>query len=126
MMNSNKTEKTKNSDPSHQSYRKRMERNLSNLEVKRKKEELVASLFSRLIIRPFGPVKGSNTKVIFPMKTVKTIELTEEEDLDPTVEEKEIKDEVMKKAEESTEIKEDVIAAKKTEQEFVLDDESEK
>ena len=63
-----------------------MERKLNDLEVKRKKEELVASHFSRLIIRPFGPVNGSNTKVIFPMKAVKTVELTEKEDLDPAVE----------------------------------------
>ena len=101
MMNSKKIEKTKNSDPSHQSSRKRMERNLNDLEVKRKKEELFSSLFSRLIIRPFSsikPVKGSNTKVLFPMKAVKTIE--------------EIKDEVVKKAEESTVIKEEVTVTK--------------
>ena len=115
MLNSKKIKKTNNSDPRHQSSRKKMEKKLSDLEVKRKKEELVASLFSRLIIRPFSsiePVKGSNTKVIFPMKAVKTID--------------EIKDEVVKKAVESTKIKEEVIAAKKTEQEFVLTDESEK
>ena len=67
-----------------------MEKNLNDLEVKRKKEELVASLFSRVIIRPFG----SNTKVLFPMKAVKTTE---------------IKNEAVKKALESTEIKEEII-----------------
>ena len=47
-----------------------------------------------MIIRPFG----SNTKGLFPMKAVKTTE---------------IKNEAVKEAAESTEIKEEVIAAKK-------------
>ena len=117
MTNSKEIEKTKTSDQSHRSSRKRMEKNLNALEVKRKKEESVESLFSRLIIRPFSsiePVKVSNTKVLFPMKAVKTIEdenkesidLIENEDIVTAVEEKEIKDEAVKKAVESTEIKE--------------------
>ena len=52
MKNSKKIKKTNLSEPNNQSPRKMMERNLYDLEVEKKKEELIATLFFRVVIRP--------------------------------------------------------------------------
>ena len=49
-MNFNKVKKMKNSDLGRQSSRTKKERNLSNLEENEKKEALMASLVSRLMV----------------------------------------------------------------------------
>ena len=61
MKNSKKIGKKKTSEKNNQSPRKMMEKNLYDLEVEKRKEELIATLFSRVVIRPFG----SNTKMFY-------------------------------------------------------------
>ena len=53
MKNSKKIGKKKISEQNNQSPRKMMEKNLYDLEVEKRKEELIATLFSKVVIRPF-------------------------------------------------------------------------
>ena len=72
MKNSTKIRKKKISEQNNQSPRKIMENNSHNFEIEKRKEELIATLFSRVVIRQFGSI----IKMLFPKIKSETEEVS--------------------------------------------------